>query len=219
MLSASGHKFNGPKGTGFLYIRKGTPVRAFLHGGAQEHNRRAGTENVPGIVGIGAAAQLAMRSLGEKMSAETSLRDYLIREIETRIPYVRLNGPREGRLPNNVNISFEFVEGESLLIMLDMKGICASSGSACSSGSLDPSHVLKAIGLSNSLAHSALRMTLSEKTTKAELDTTVEAIREIVQRLRGMSPKYEACMRGLQKAETEEQAVGKTEREKTGENI
>ena len=204
MLSASGHKFNGPKGTGFLYIRKGTPVRAFLHGGAQEHNRRAGTENVPGIVGIGAAAKLAMDSLDEKVRQETELRDYLIREIETKIPNVRLNGSRDGRLPNNVNFSFEFVEGESLLIMLDMKGICVSGGSACSSGSLAPSHVLKAIGLSDSLARGALRMTLSAETTKEEIDTTVAALTELVKKLRNMSPKYEGYLRGIDKSETAE---------------
>ena len=204
MLSASGHKFNGPKGTGFLYIRKGTPVRAFLHGGAQEHNRRAGTENVPGIVGIGAAAKLAMDSLDEKVRQETELRDYLIREIETKIPNVRLNGSRDGRLPNNVNFSFEFVEGESLLIMLDMKGICVSGGSACSSGSLAPSHVLKAIGLSDSLARGALRMTLSAETTKEEIDTTVATLTELVKKLRNMSPKYEGYLRGIEKSETAE---------------
>jgi cysteine desulfurase len=204
MLSASGHKFNGPKGTGFLYIRKGTPVRAFLHGGAQEHNRRAGTENVPGIVGIGAAAKLAMDFLDEKVRQETELRDYLIREIETKIPNVRLNGSRDGRLPNNVNFSFEFVEGESLLIMLDMKGICVSGGSACSSGSLAPSHVLKAIGLSDSLARGALRMTLSAETTKEEIDTTVAALTELVKKLRNMSPKYEGYLRGIEKSETAE---------------
>lgn len=204
MLSASGHKFNGPKGTGFLYIRKGTPVRAFLHGGAQEHNRRAGTENVPGIVGIGAAAKLAMDSLDEKVRQETELRDYLIREIETKIPNVRLNGSRDGRLPNNVNFSFEFVEGESLLIMLDMKGICVSGGSACSSGSLAPSHVLKAIGLSDSLARGALRMTLSAETTKEEIDTTVAALTELVKKLRNMSPKYEGYLKGIEKSETAE---------------
>jgi cysteine desulfurase len=204
MLSASGHKFNGPMGTGFLYIRKGTPVRAFLHGGAQEHNRRAGTENVPGIVGIGAAAKLAMDSLDEKVRQETELRDYLIREIETKIPNVRLNGSRDGRLPNNVNFSFEFVEGESLLIMLDMKGICVSGGSACSSGSLAPSHVLKAIGLSDSLARGALRMTLSAETTKEEIDTTVAALTELVKKLRNMSPKYEGYLKGIEKSETAE---------------
>ena len=207
MLSASAHKFNGPKGAGFLYIRKGVGIRSFLHGGAQEHNRRAGTENVPGIVGLGAAAKKAEENLARKMEKETRLRDYLIRRIREEVPNVKLNGPdpavaKAGRLPNNVNFSFEFVEGESLLIMLDMRQICASSGSACSSGSLSPSHVLKAIGLSDSLAHGALRLTLSAETTKEELDTTVEAIRGIVERLRGMSPRYEAYRKGTLQAET-----------------
>ena len=207
MLSASAHKFNGPKGAGFLYIRKGVGIRSFLHGGAQEHNRRAGTENVPGIVGLGAAAKKAEENLARKMEKETRLRDYLIRRIREEVPNVKLNGPdpavaRAGRLPNNVNFSFEFVEGESLLIMLDMRQICASSGSACSSGSLSPSHVLKAIGLSDSLAHGALRLTLSAETTKEELDTTVEAIRGIVERLRGMSPRSEAYRKGTLQAET-----------------
>lgn len=208
MLSASAHKFNGPKGAGFLYIRKGVGIRSFLHGGAQEHNRRAGTENVPGIVGLGAAAKKAEKTLVRKMEKETRLRDYLIRRIREEVPNVKLNGPdpagaRGGeRLPNNVNFSFEFVEGESLLIMMDMRQICASSGSACSSGSLSPSHVLKAIGLSDSLAHGALRLTLSAETTTEELDTTVEAIREIVERLRGMSPKYEAYRNGTLESET-----------------
>ena len=191
MLSASAHKLNGPKGIGFLYIRKGLKTRSFIHGGAQERNRRAGTENVPGIVGLGAASRRAFARMEEKTAKETELRDYLIRRIEEEVPYCRLNGDRTRRLPNNVNFSFRFVEGESLLIMLDMRGICASSGSACTSGSLDPSHVLLAIGLSHEIAHGSLRLTLSEETTREELDTTVEAIKEIVARLRDMSPLYE----------------------------
>ena len=191
MLSASAHKLNGPKGIGLLYIRKGLKTRSFIHGGAQERNRRAGTENVPGIVGLGAASRRAFARMEEKTAKETELRDYLIRRIEEEVPYCRLNGDRTRRLPNNVNFSFRFVEGESLLIMLDMRGICASSGSACTSGSLDPSHVLLAIGLPHEIAHGSLRMTLSEETTKEELDTTVEAIKEIVERLRNMSPLYE----------------------------
>ena len=191
MLSASAHKLNGPKGIGFLYIRKGLKTRSFIHGGAQERSRRAGTENVPGIVGFGAASARAMARMEEKTKKEIGLRDYLIRRIEEEIPYCRLNGDRERRLPNNVNFSFQFVEGESLLIMLDMRGICASSGSACTSGSLDPSHVLLAIGLPHEIAHGSLRLTLSEENTKEELDTTVEAIKEIVARLRDMSPLYE----------------------------
>ena len=191
MLSASGHKFNGPKGIGFLYIRRGVKIRSFIHGGAQEKRRRAGTENVPGIVGIGAAAERAERTRIERTGKEQEVRDYLIRRIESEIPYCRLNGDRVKRLPNNVNFSFRFVEGESLLISLDMKGICASSGSACTSGSLDPSHVLLAIGLPHEIAHGSLRMTLSEEITKEEADYVVEALKEIVQDLRNMSPLYE----------------------------
>ena len=191
MLSASGHKLNGPKGIGFLYIRKGIKIRSFIHGGQQERGRRAGTENVPGIVGMGAAAKRAFSILEEKRAKETELRDYLIEQIEKEIPYCRLNGDRNRRLPNNVNFSFRFVEVESLLIMLDMKGICASSGSACTSGSLDPSHVLLAIGLPHEIAHGSLRLTLNEENTKEEMDTTVAAIKEIVTKLRNMSPLYE----------------------------
>ena len=191
MLSASAHKLNGPKGIGFLYIRKGLKTRSFIHGGAQERSRRAGTENVPGIVGLGAASERAFARMEEKTKKEIELRDYLIRRIEEEVPYCRLNGDRTRRLPNNVNFSFRFVEGESLLIMLDMRGICASSGSACTSGSLDPSHVLLAIGLPHEIAHGSLRLTLSEENTKEELDTTVEAIKEIVARLREISPLYE----------------------------
>ncbi len=191
MLSASGHKFNGPKGIGFLYIRKGVKIRSFIHGGAQERRRRAGTENVPGIVGIGAAAERAARTMAERTGKEREVRDYLMSRIESEIPHCRLNGDRTRRLPNNVNFSFRFVEGESLLIMLDMKGICASSGSACTSGSLDPSHVLLAIGLPHEIAHGSLRMTLSEEITMEEADYVVEALKEIVQNLRNMSPLYE----------------------------
>ena len=152
MLSASGHKLNGPKGIGFLYIRKGVKIRSFIHGGAQERRRRAGTENVPGIVGFGKAVERAVSTMEARTKKERELRDYLIERIEKEIPYCRLNGDRTKRLPNNVNFSFRFIEGESLLIMLDMKGICASSGSACTSGSLDPSHVLLAIGLPHEIA-------------------------------------------------------------------
>ena len=191
MLSASGHKLNGPKGIGFLYIRKGVKIRSFVHGGAQERKRRAGTENVHGIVGMGAAVERAMRTMETRTAKERKLRDYLIERIETEIPYCRLNGDRTNRLPNNVNFSFRFIEGESLLIMLDMKGICASSGSACTSGSLDPSHVLLAIGLPHESAHGSLRMTLGEETTREDLDYTVDTLKEIVANLRSMSPLYE----------------------------
>lgn len=191
MLSASGHKLNGPKGIGFLYIRKGLKLKSFVHGGAQERKRRAGTENVPGIIGIGTAVSRAMRTMKERTLKEIELRDYLISRVLQEIPYVRLNGHPEKRLPNNANFSFRFIEGESLLIMLDMKGICGSSGSACTSGSLDPSHVLLAIGLPHEIAHGSLRLTLSEETTREEIDYVVEALKEIVTHLRSMSPLYE----------------------------
>ena len=191
MLSSSAHKINGPKGIGFLYIRKGVKIRSLIHGGAQERKRRAGTENVPGIVGYGAAAERAARTMEERTAKEREVRDYLIQKIEAEIPYCRLNGHRTLRLPNNVNFSFQFIEGESLLIMLDMEGICASSGSACTSGSLDPSHVLLAIGLPHEIAHGSLRLTISEETTKEDVDFVVEKIKEIVARLRSMSPLYE----------------------------
>lgn len=191
MLSASGHKLNGPKGIGFLYIRKGIKIRSFIHGGAQERGRRAGTENVPGIVGLGKAVERAFSVMDKKAEHETALRDYLIEQILKEIPYTRLNGDRTKRLPNNANFSFQFIEGESLLIMLDMEGICGSSGSACTSGSLDPSHVLLAIGLPHEIAHGSLRLTLSEETTKEEIDYTVEKIKHIVDKLRNMSPLYE----------------------------
>lgn len=191
MMSASGHKINGPKGIGFLYIRKGVKIRSFVHGGAQERSRRAGTENIPGIVGLAAAVKKNFANMEERTRKETELRDYLIEKIEKEIPYCRLNGHRTDRLPNNVNFSFQFIEGESLLIMLDMKGICASSGSACTSGSLDPSHVLLAIGLPHEIAHGSLRMTLSEENTKEEIDFVADELKGIVERLRSMSPLYE----------------------------
>ena len=191
MLSASGHKLNGPKGIGFLYIRKGVKIRSFVHGGAQERSRRAGTENIPGIVGLGAAVERAMRIMDSKTRKEIELRDYLIGRLENEIPHCWLNGHRTKRLPNNINFSFLFIEGESMLIMLDMKGICASSGSACTSGSLDPSHVLLAIGLKHEEAHGSLRLTLSEDSTKEEMDIVAEEVKKNVQRLRDMSPLYE----------------------------
>lgn len=191
MLSASGHKLNGPKGIGFLYIRTGLKLRSFVHGGAQERHRRAGTENVPGIVGLGKAAKIAMNTLKERQEKEIQLRNLLIDRVLREIPYVRLNGHRTNRLPNNANFSFQFVEGESLLIMLDMQNICASSGSACTSGSLDPSHVLLAIGLPHEIAHGSLRLTLSHDTTEEEINYTVDKIKEIVAKLRSMSPLYE----------------------------
>ena len=195
MLSASGHKLNGPKGIGFLYIRKGLKLRSFVHGGGQERKRRAGTENVPGIIGLGTATARAMRTMEERIAKETELRDYLIGRVQNEIPYCKLNGHPTKRLPNNTNFSFRFIEGESLLIMLDMKGICGSSGSACTSGSLNPSHVLMAIGLPHEIAHGSLRLTLSEETTKEEIDFVVDTLKEIVANLRSMSPLYEDFMK------------------------
>ncbi|MDD6233612.1 MAG: cysteine desulfurase NifS [Lachnospiraceae bacterium] len=190
MLSASGHKFNGPKGIGFMYIRKGVKIRSFIHGGSQERSRRAGTHNVPGIVGMAKAASLAVEQMNERMAYETKLRDHLIERVLNEIPYVRLNGHRTNRLPNNANFCFRFIEGESMLILLDQNGICGSSGSACTSGSLDPSHVLLAIGLPHEIAHGSLRLTLSEKTTMKDIDFTVDKLKEIIERLRSMSPLY-----------------------------
>ena len=191
MLSASGHKINGPKGIGVMYIRKGVKIRSFIHGGAQERKRRAGTHNVPGIVGIGTAAKLAKENMEERSAKEIALRDHLIERVLKEIPYTRLNGHRTDRLPNNANFCFRFIEGESMLILLDQAGVCASSGSACTSGSLDPSHVLLAIGLKHEEAHGSLRLTLSEDSTKEEMDIVAEEVKKIVQRLRDMSPLYE----------------------------
>ena len=191
MLSASAHKINGPKGCGCLYIRRGVKIRSFIHGGAQERKRRAGTENVPGIVGFGKAAQRAAATMEERTAKERRMRDYMISRIREKVPYCRLNGHPTLRLPNNVNFSFQFIEGESLLIMLDMEGICASSGSACTSGSLDPSHVLLAIGLPHEIAHGSLRLTLNEEITGQDVDFVVEKIAQIVEKLRNMSPLYE----------------------------
>ena len=191
MLSASGHKLNGPKGIGFLYIRTGLKLRSFVHGGAQERSRRAGTENVTGIVGLAKAVEIAFATMEERTKKETAMRDHLIDRLLAEVPYARLNGHRTKRLPNNVNISFQFIEGESMLIMLDMKGICASSGSACTSGSLDPSHVLLAIGLPHEIAHGSLRMTLGDENTMEEMDYVADQIKEIVTKLRAMSPLYE----------------------------
>lgn len=191
LLSASGHKLNGPKGIGFLYIRQGLKLKSFIHGGVQERKRRAGTENVPGIVGLGKAVEIAMATMDERIKKESELRDYLIARIEDEIPFAKLNGHRVKRLPNNINFCFRFIEGESMLIMLDMAGICGSSGSACTSGSLDPSHVLLAIGLPHEIAHGSLRLTLSDEITKEQLDYVVDHLKEIVAKLRSMSPLYE----------------------------
>lgn len=195
LLSASAHKLNGPKGVGLLYCRENVRLRPLIHGGAQERGRRAGTLNVPGIVGFGKAAAIAGETMQERCAKETDLRDYLIDRVLAEIPYTRLNGARQDRLSNNAHFSFRFIEGESLLILLDQRGICGSSGSACTSGALDPSHVLLAIGLPHEIAHGSLRLTLSAETTKEEIDVTVEALKEIVGRLRDMSPLYEDFVR------------------------
>ena len=199
MLSASGHKLNGPKGIGFLYIRKGVKIRSFIHGGSQERKRRAGTENVPGIIGLGTAAARAAATMEERAKKEIEMRDYLISRVLDEIPYTKLNGHPEKRLPNNANFSFRFIEGESLLIRLDMAGICGSSGSACTSGSLDPSHVLMAIGLPHEIAHGSLRLTLNEEITREEIDYVVEQLKTIVSDLRNMSPLYEDFMKKQEK--------------------
>ena len=195
LLSASGHKLYGPKGVGILYIRENVRLQPLIHGGAQERGRRAGTLNVPGIVGFGTAAALAGETMQERAARETALRDYLIDRVLAEIPYARLNGHRQDRLPGNAHFCFRFIEGESLLILLDQRGICGSSGSACTSGALDPSHVLLAIGLPHEIAHGSLRLTLSAENTREELDRTVEALKEIVGRLRDMSPLYEDFVR------------------------
>lgn len=191
MLSTSGHKINGPKGIGFLYIRQGMKMGALIHGGAQERGWRAGTENVPGIVGLGTAAQLAVDGMTRRAERERKLRDYLWNRLEKEVPYCRVNGDWENRLPNNLNMSFHFIEGDSLLIMLDVKGICASSGSACAAGARNASHVLLAIGLEQEIAHGTLRLTVSEANTLEEMDIVVDVIKESVGRLRQMSPLYE----------------------------
>lgn len=191
MLSASGHKINGPKGIGFLYIRKGVKIRSFVHGGAQERSRRAGTENVPGIIGLAKATEIAVGNMKERTAKEIEVRNHIIERVMNEIPYTRLNGDRERRLSNNINFSFQFIEGESMLIMLDSFGICASSGSACTSGALDPSHVLLAIGLPHEIAHGSLRLTISEDTTMEDADFVVDKLKGIVERLRSMSPLYE----------------------------
>ena len=191
MLSASGHKIHGPKGVGVMYIRKGVKILSYIHGGAQERRRRAGTHNVPGIVGMGKAVEIAAATMEEKAKKISELRDYLIEQVLEKVPHARLNGHKTNRLPNNANFCFRFIEGEGMLILLDQAGICGSSGSACTSGSLDPSHVLLAIGLPHEIAHGSLRLTLSEETTKEDIDYTVDKLAEIIARLRSMSPLYE----------------------------
>lgn len=190
MLSLSAHKFHGPKGVGALYCRKGIRLPSYIMGGAQEKGRRAGTENVAGIVGLGAAIQLATEQLEENRAKMTALRDRLMTGIQTRISEVKLNGHPTNRLPNNVNFSFKYIEGESILLMLDMNGIAASSGSACTSGSLDPSHVLLALGLPHEIAHGSVRLTLGDETTEEDIDYTIDVLEKTVARLRAMSPLY-----------------------------
>ena len=195
MLSASGHKLNGPKGIGFLYIRNGVKIKSFIHGGAQERGKRAGTENVPGIVGFAKAVEIEAATMKERTEKEIALRDHLIDRVLNEIEYVRLNGDRQKRLPNNANFCFRFIEGESLLLMLDMNGICGSSGSACTSGSLDPSHVLLSIGLPHEIAHGSLRLTLGENNTMEEMDYVVDTLKTVVQQIRNMSPLYDDFMK------------------------
>ena len=207
LLSASGHKIAGPKGVGILYIRESVKIGSFIHGGAQERGKRAGTHNTPGIVGFAKATALAAQRQEDNAKKECALRDYLIERILKEVPYSRLNGHRTRRLSNNANFCFRFVEGESLLLMLDQKGICASSGSACTSGSLDPSHVLLAIGLPHEIAHGSLRLTLSASTTKEDIDVTIEAIKTIVERLRSMSPLYEDFVKKNKEDKTHESGV------------
>lgn len=194
MLSMSGHKFHGPKGIGALYIRKGINLPNLIEGGAQERNRRAGTENIPGIVGMAAALTEAVNNMEENTKKVAALRDRLIEKI-LKIPHSRLNGSRENRLPGNVSVCLEGVEGESMLLYLDMQGVCASSGSACTSGSLDPSHVLLAIGLPHEVAHGSLRLSLCEYSTEEEVDFIAEALPPIIERLRSMSPLWERLCR------------------------
>ena len=190
MLSMSAHKFHGPKGIGALYVRKGIVLPPLIYGGAQERNRRAGTENVPGIVGMGKALELACTDLEEKSAKMMRLRDKLIEELPKRIPEIKLNGHPTKRLPNNVNYSIKYIEGESILLMLDLNGIAASSGSACTSGSLDPSHVLLAMGLTHEIAHGSVRMTLCDETTEEDIDYVLEVLPKVAERLRRMSPLY-----------------------------
>ena len=192
MLSLSAHKFHGPKGVGALYIRNGVKIDNLIHGGGQERGKRAATENIAGIAGMAKALEIAVEDLEANSARCKKMRDRLINGIRTSIPYCRLNGPEdEGRLCNNVNFSFQYVEGESILMMLDMKNIAASSGSACASGSLDPSHVLMAIGLPHEIAHGSLRLSVGEDTTEEEVDYVIETLPPIIQRLRDMSPLYE----------------------------
>ena len=189
-LSLSAHKFYGPKGVGALYVRKGVKFTKYINGGHQEKNKRAGTENVAGIVGLAKALEISHKDMEKHNKQIKELRDYYVQEVKQKIPYIKINGDLEKRLPGNSNISFRFIEGESLLLNLDLKGICASSGSACTSGSLDPSHVLLAIGLPHEIAHGSLRISIGKYNTKEEIEYTVSCLTEIVQRLRDVSPLW-----------------------------
>ncbi len=191
LLSASGHKFGGPKGIGFLFMRKGIRLPPFMHGGEQENGRRAGTTNVPGAVGMGLAAEIAARDMDKNVAKMIEMRDHFIDRVEKEIPYSKLNGHRTNRLPGNANIGFKFVEGESMLMNLGMSGISISTGSACASGSLDPSHVLLAIGLPHGDAHGSVRISLSENNTMEEIDFAVDRLKETVERIRSLSPLYD----------------------------
>ncbi len=196
LMSMSSHKIYGPKGIGALYIKTGTKLHTFVHGGAQERRRRAGTENIPSIVGYGKAAEMAKANMENHINTLTSLRKKLIDGILERIPYTRVNGSLTDRLPGNVNFSFEFIEGEGILLMLDMLGIAASSGSACTSGSLDPSHVLMAMGLPHEIAHGSLRLSIGDFTTEEDIDFIIDNLPKIIERLRSMSPLYNKLDKG-----------------------
>lgn len=199
LLSASAHKFYGPKGAGFLYVKDGIRLVPFHHGGKQERGLRAGTENVPALVGMGKAAQIANASLIEKSNATAALRDYMIHRIEQEIPYTHLNGPRKKRLPNNINFSFSFVDGETIVILLDMEGICASAGSACNAGQSIASHVIKSIGITSDLARGTIRFTISPSTTKEEIDKTVDILKNVIQKYRDLNPEYLAFIKSNKK--------------------
>jgi cysteine desulfurase len=191
MLSASGHKFGGPKGVGFLYIKKGIRLPSFMHGGEQEEGRRAGTTNVPGVVGMGVAAEISCREMPDTITKLSELRDHLIDRVLKEIPYSRLNGSRDKRLPSNADFSFEFIEGESMLMSLGMKGVYISTGSACASGSLDPSHVLLGIGLPHEIAHGSIRVSIPEGTTMEQIDYAADSLKQTVETMRSLSPLYD----------------------------